>query len=91
MGGNLHGGVAFGSGMTPELLEEELLAAHANRDLHRLARGYARAADLAELGGQVDQACFFLTQGWIFALEAGDPLSDTLKARLIAHGREAPG
>ena len=69
-------------------LDEELLAAHAAEDGARLVNGYARAADLAEGEGDVDRACFFLTQAWIFALEAGDIRANELRARLVAHGRE---
>jgi hypothetical protein len=66
-------------------LEAELLAAHAARDLHRLAQLYEQAADLAET---LDAECFFLTHPYIFALDAGASGADRLRARLVAHGRE---
>ncbi len=69
-------------------LEAMLLAAHAERDGARLAEGYALAADFAERAGEVDRACFFLTQAWIFALDVGAPNAGALRARLVAHGRE---
>lgn len=69
-------------------LETRLLAAHRAHDLNRLVRGYTEAADLAEGEDDTDRACFFLTQAWIFALDAGDPRAMELKARLVAHGRE---
>jgi hypothetical protein len=69
-------------------LENRLLAAHAAGDLGQLVRGYADAADIAEGAGDVSRACFFLTHAWIFALEAGDPLANSLRMRLVAHGRE---
>lgn len=67
-------------------LEEAILAAHAAGDRRALAALYARAADsLTDL----DAACFFLTQAYVFALEAGAPEAAPLHARLKAHGREA--
>ena len=38
--------------------------------------------------GEIDAACFFLTQAYVFALSAGAPQADALRARLQAHGRE---
>lgn len=49
---------------------------------------YACAANQAERSGDVDRACFFLTQAWIFALEAGAPDACALHARLVAYGRD---
>jgi hypothetical protein len=69
-------------------LDAELLAAHDAGDLGRLVAGYARAADNAEGAGDVNRAAFFLTHAWVFALEAGDPRANDLRARLVAHGRE---
>ena len=69
-------------------LEREILDAHAAGDRLRTARLYAQAASRAEQSGDVDRACFYLTQAWVFALEAGDPLADELRARLVAQGRE---
>ena len=69
-------------------LECVLLAAHAAGDVARLVEGYAQAADIAEGVGDVPRACFFLTHAWVFALEAGDARARTLRARLVAHGRE---
>lgn len=68
-------------------LDAALLAAHAAGDGHRLAALYARAADAAR-----DDASrgFFLTQAYVFALEAGAPVSRDLRARLVAMGRETP-
>jgi len=71
-----------------DALEAMLLAAHVADDRASLAKGYAQAADFAEMAGEVDRACFFLTQAWIFALDVGAAEADALKARLVAHGRE---
>lgn len=74
--------------MNAAQLERELLEAHAAGDGLRTARLYAKAAAQADQSGDADRAGFFLTQAWIFALEAGDPLADELRARLVAQGRE---
>ena len=64
-------------------LDARLLAAHAAGDGRALAALYAEAAETAAEAA----AGFFLTQAWIFALEAGDPLAGALRARLAAMGR----
>ena len=71
-----------------QALDARLLAAHAAGDKGLIAVSYTQAADVAEAAGDVDQACFFLTQAWIFALEAGMPQARVLKKRLVAYGRE---
>ncbi len=70
-------------------LDRDLEAALAAGDVARIAAVYARAAGMLETEGEIDGACFLLTQAWIFALEAGDPLAKELRARLVAHGRES--
>ena len=69
-------------------LDAALLAAHAAGDEPALAQLYARAADAAETAGEIDAACFFLTQAYVFALSAGASQADALHARLLAYGRE---
>ena len=73
---------------SPAALEAGLLEAHAARDPGALVRLYGAAADLAEAAGEVDRACFFLTQAYVHALEQGSPAASALCARLRAHGRE---
>lgn len=73
--------------MTPEALQDALLAAHARGATVDLARLYAVAADREEHAGRIDAACFFLTHAFVFALEAGLPEADTLNKRLADHGR----
>ena len=68
-------------------LDSALLEAHAAGDAGALAALYRRAADLAEARGERDAGCFFLTQAWVFALDAGDAAADALHARLARHGR----
>ncbi len=70
-------------------LDRDLDAALAAGNAARIAKVYARAAEMLETEREIDGACFMLTQAWIFALEAGDPLAQELRARLVAHGRES--
>lgn len=53
-------------------LNAELLAAHATCDGPRLAQLYGKAGQALEAQGRTDAACFFWTQAYIFALEAGE-------------------
>lgn len=69
----------------PHALDADLLAAHARDDRISLVGLYAQAADWADTPTATG---FFLTQAWIFALEAGDPRAPGLHARLIAMGRD---
>ncbi len=69
-------------------LDEALLKAHASGDRPALVRLYADAGDRAEADGDLDAACFYWTHAYVFALQSGDQLADTLHARLKAHGRE---
>jgi hypothetical protein len=65
-------------------LQNRLLDAHARGDQSALVTLYTEAADSTDV---IDAACFYLTHAYIFALELGDPVSDTLFARLKVHGR----
>ena len=71
--------------MNDKDLEAQILKAHAAGDLTALVEGYVRAAEGAL---DSDQAGFFLTQAFIFALEAGDPRANDIKAQLVVQGRE---
>ncbi len=68
--------------------DAELLAAHDARDAHTLVRLYRAAGDAAEAAGEIDRACFLLTQAYVWALEAEHPATAALHARLKARGRE---
>ena len=74
--------------MTPDDLDSALLDAHAQNDGPVLAYLYTKAADMAEENGNIDGCCFFLTQAYVFALQAGVPEADDLHARLLGYGRE---
>jgi len=64
------------------------LAAHRAGDHATLARLYAQSADLHEAAGDLDAACFYLTQAYVFALIAGDARAQELNRRLAARGRD---
>lgn len=68
-------------------LEPNLLAAHETGDIVRLSILYNEAAQLAELEGDRDRAAFFLTNAWIFALEAGTQSADEMHDKLRSWGR----
>ena len=70
-----------------ESLNAALLDAHASQDNTLISSAYLEAADAAEIDGDVERACFFLTHAWIYALEAGLPMAVTCHARLSALGR----
>lgn len=74
--------------MNEDRFDRDLIDALRSSDPSRVAGIYAQAAALMEAAGDVNRACFFYTQAWVFALEAGDALADELRARLVAHGRE---
>jgi len=71
-------------------LHAAILAAHAQHDLEQLVDLYAIAADSKEVEGDVDATCFFLTQAFVFALEAGAARAHELNRRLVAYGRAWP-
>lgn len=72
--------------MTREALNTALVAAHEVSDGARIAALYAEAGQTAT---SEDEAAFFWTNGYIFALEAGLPLADRLHCELVRLGREA--
>lgn len=72
--------------MTRDALNAALLAAHARDDREEIARLYGAAGDQADT---VDEACFFWTQAYVFALEAGMAEAERYRTALVAQGREA--
>lgn len=65
-------------------LHERLLAAHESDDRQGLIVLYTDAADQAN---DLVERSFFLTHAFVFALEAGDVRSESLRARLYEMGR----
>ena len=62
--------------------------AHGNRRLDKLAASYAEGGALYERQGETDAACFFWTQAYIFALDAGAAaLADAMREKLNSFGR----
>jgi predicted ATPase len=67
---------------------ETLLKRALTADDHaEVVRLYTAAADQAELSNNIDEASFFLTQGWILALQHDLADSQTLQQRLYQLGR----
>ena len=71
-------------------LDQKILLAHARGDGNRLAGLYLQAANEKQLLGNIDATCFFLTQAYVFALEAGSDLVPEINCRLVEQGREEP-
>jgi len=64
-----------------------LAEAHAAKDHAALVQIYTQIADAAEIAGDTDTACFFLTQAFVFALEVGAKDVEQLETRLRQYGR----
>lgn len=53
-----------------------------------LADSYAEGAALYERQGEIDAACYFWTQAYVMALDAGvDELASAMHGKLSAHRR----
>lgn len=71
-----------------DALETSIQTDHAAGNLADLARHYADGAALYEGQGEVDAACFFWTQAYVLALDAGiDALVQAMHAKLDRFGR----
>jgi hypothetical protein len=69
-------------------LEASIQADHLSGNRAGLAETYAKGATLYDGQGEVDAACFFWTQAYILALDAGaDGLAEAMYDELDAHGR----
>ena len=69
-------------------LDADLLRAHREGDVPAIVAAYMAIGDACERRDEVDAACFYLTQAYVWALEAGLPEAAALHARLKARGRE---
>ncbi len=59
------------------------------RDLTLVAEIFVQAAREREVVSDVDAACFFYTQAYIYALEAGnEAVASMAHHQLITHGRD---
>lgn len=69
-------------------LQQALLLAHEQNNCADLIDLYAQAATLLETKGDIDAACFYLTQAYVYAMECGTKLqAQTLHNRLAKYGR----
>jgi hypothetical protein len=71
-----------GGGMSD--LDQRLLAAHAAADRAALVTLYCEAADASQCE---NARGFFLTQAFVFALDAGDARAEDVHRRLSVMGR----
>ncbi len=74
--------------MTDQASEQQLQQAHEVGDTAVLSELYGNAANQHEANGDIDSACFYLTQAYIFALDAGLPSAAEYNERLTRYGRD---
>lgn len=75
--------------MTDEIsnLNQEILAAHSQKDKALLSKLYGQAAGVWDERGDQDQAAFYFTHAWILALETDDPDLEHYMQRLAELNR----
>ena len=77
-----------GEASHPAALDSRLLAAAGRGDARDLALAYELAAHRADHAGRRDEAGFFLTHAYVWALVAGEePLAERFAAALRRSGR----
>lgn len=70
-------------------LDEDIIDGHLRSDGCRLAELYYKAGSIMEARGDTEAACFFYTQGYVFALdEQLLELANELISRLRQYGKE---
>jgi hypothetical protein len=69
-------------------LDDRLIAAHRQGDPALLVPLYRKAGEAAQREGDIDRACFFFVHAYVFALEAGHPDAEEIRAALRRYGRE---
>ena len=71
-------------------LQQALLLAHEQNNCADLIDLYTDAATHLETKGDIDAACFYLTQAYVYAMDCGSELqAQALHARLAQYGRVA--
>jgi hypothetical protein len=70
-------------------LNRALLDAHEEGDQEKLARLYRALAYRLEAEGDLDAACFFMTQAYVFGLATGSPDAGSAWEFLRDRGRES--
>ena len=68
-------------------LDTQLLQAHEAGDREALWRLYLQAGETREVEHNIEAACFYFTQAYVFALELNHSETDRLAACLRGHGR----
>lgn len=68
-------------------IDTAVIAAHDAGDGAGLARLYGEAADGFSRQGDIDTACFFYTQAYVYALEQGMSEAERYAAVLKKNGR----
>jgi len=69
-------------------LQQALLLAHEQHNHADLIRLYAEAATSMETNGDIDAACFYLTQAYVYAMESGtEAQAQSLHNQLAKYGR----
>lgn len=68
-------------------IEAAVMTAHGAGDGAGLARLYGEAADGFAARGEIDTACFFYTQAYVYALEQGAAGAERYAAILRENGR----
>ncbi|MGB0866701.1 MAG: hypothetical protein ACPGSC_09335, partial [Granulosicoccaceae bacterium] len=68
-------------------LEAQLLTALKAGDQLEQIRLYRLAGEHHLASGEIDEGCFLLTNAWVLALAAGDPVEAGLHDMLARHGR----
>ncbi len=71
---------------TKEKLNTLLIQAHKEKDLSLLVKLYSQASKATS---DCDQACFWATQAYVFALEIDHSLSEQLFKFLLSNNRES--
>lgn len=72
-----------------QAIKHKLQAALQRQDLELLTKIYTDTANASEQRGNINEACFFLTQAYVCALQQGADTASKLRLRLIGHGRES--
>ncbi len=70
-------------------IDDTLLYAHETDDYARLVEGYQIASEFFLMQRDVDRACFYLTQAYVYALVSDHEKKDDINAILCQYGRNS--
>ncbi|MGI9373276.1 MAG: hypothetical protein ACR2OJ_12330 [Hyphomicrobiales bacterium] len=72
-----------------DTLNSRILKEHEKENYSVLADLYKQAGEMAEAHDEIDEACFFFTTAYVFALDTGQTsLCADLHEKLLNYGRE---